>query len=102
MGYFQGIAFAFRKHSRMSSREGEQTAGEVEETEPEAGETQAEAENETDKVKPVIYIGLTLTFLLCLGKHVEYVDLVLGHVYRGVCFQGYLMYFTSLRTIDAR
>ena len=52
----------------MSSREGEQTAGEVEETEPEAGETPAEAENETDKVKPVIYIGLTLTFLLCLGK----------------------------------
>ena len=52
----------------MSSQEGEQTAGEVEETEPEAGETPAEAENETDKVKPVIYIGLTLTFLLCLGK----------------------------------
>ena len=58
----------------MPSREGEQTAGEVEETEPEAGETPAEAENETDKVKPVIYIGLTLTFLLCLGKQNDLIN----------------------------
>ena len=57
--------FHFRKHTRMSSREGEQTPGVVEETE--AVEAPAEAENETDKVKPVIYIGLTLTLLLGLG-----------------------------------
>ena len=68
----------------MSSREGEQTAGEVEETEPEAGETPAEAENETDKVKPVIYIGLTLTFLLSLGKKI---DLVRRHVIEVLVFR---------------
>lgn len=35
----------------------------------EGGETEANAENEIDKVKPVIYIGLVLTALFGLGKN---------------------------------
>ena len=33
------------------------------------GETEANVENEIDKVKPVIYIGLVLTALFGLGKN---------------------------------
>ena len=35
----------------------------------EGDETEASAENEIDKVKPVIYIGLVLTALFGLGKN---------------------------------
>lgn len=48
----------------MASREEE-----AEVTEAEAVEAPAEAENEIDKVKPVIYIGLVLTLLFGLGKN---------------------------------
>ena len=42
---------------------------EADEAEVVGGETEANAENEIDKVKPVIYIGLVLTALFGLGKN---------------------------------